>query len=363
MKVLHLLASAGIGGIETLCKDYACFSKHDNIFCVLWGVDEYTSLKMKENRDNIIELNSSKKKFIDTFRRIEMICSQEKVEIVIGHHASPIIHIYLIMLKKYFGEIKTITYAHGNAVDMYRINAKKGLWIRKKILSYSLRNADKTIAISQSVKNSLIKHLKTPEEKIQVIYNGTNIEKFSCPIRRLSNPLKLIYVGRLIEEKGIQNTLKALTYFTPGMKYHFQIVGNGPYKKHLEKIVCELKLSENVQFMGTRYNIPELLNDADIFIHMPEWEEGFGITIIEAMAAGVICVCSNNGAISEIINNKKNGYLVTKECCEELASVIKKILIQSNEENKRVQMKAQETAKQYSIDKFAKNLDDLILSL
>lgn len=57
--------------------------------------------------------------------------------------------------------------------------------------------------------------------------------------------------------------------------------------------------------MGTRYNIPELLNDADIFIHMPEWEEGFGITIIEAMAAGVICVCSNNGAISEIINNKK----------------------------------------------------------
>lgn len=118
---------------------------------------------------------------------------------------------------------------------MYRINAKKGLWIRKKILSYSLRNADKTIAISQSVKNSLIKHLKTPEEKIQVIYNGTNIEKFSCPIRRLSNPLKLIYVGRLIEEKGIQNTLKALTYFTPGMKYHFQIVGNGPYKNIWKK--------------------------------------------------------------------------------------------------------------------------------
>lgn len=35
MKVLHLLASAGIGGIETLCKDYACFSKHDNILCIM----------------------------------------------------------------------------------------------------------------------------------------------------------------------------------------------------------------------------------------------------------------------------------------------------------------------------------------
>ena len=95
--------------------------------------------------------------------------------------------------------------------------------------------------------------------------------------------------------------------------FEFQIIGDGPYKTKLESLVKEQHLENKVVFLGTRYDVSQLLEKADIFVHVPIIEEGFGITIVEAMASGKLCICSNSGAISEIIENDGNGFLVNEK--------------------------------------------------
>ena len=224
--------------------------------------------------------------------------------------------------------------------------------------------SDATVAISESVKKSLITYLHVKEKKIHVIYNGVDIEKFHSE-KRIENSIpELIYVGRLNEEKGVQNTLNALAQVAPNLIYHMRIVGDGPYRGTLEKLVEKLNLGDKVEFCGNRSDIPSLLKKSDVFIHIPQCEEGFGITVVEAMAAGTICVCGKSGAIPEIICNDYNGYLVERDRQEQLTTILSELIINyQNAKNKLIKENACESAQKYSIDVFTRSLDNLVDSL
>lgn len=359
MKVLHLLASGQTGGIEILCKDYAKFSKFDNKFLFIWDTGCITDEMKKENID-VIELHASKKNIIGTLIKILNICKRNKIEGIVVHHAAPIAHLYLMIIKKFYPHIKTIAYAHGNAVDMCHIKKKKGLIIRKLLITMSLKRADKIVAISQSVKKSLIEYFNILDNKITVIYNGVNTERFSPNFKLMNTTLNLIYVGRLIEEKGIQVTLQGLTNLPSDIDFKFRIIGEGPYRSMLESIVKEENLQDKVEFLGNRRDVPELLRKSDIFIHMPIWEEGFGITIIEAMASGLICICARSGAIPEIIQNGVDGFLVEKENYNELSNLILHSINLNEEDKLKIRKAAIQKSKKYSIINYAKKIDELI---
>ena len=130
------------------------------------------------------------------------------------------IHIYMQLLKCHYRYLKTIAYAHGSAEDMCRHNDPNGLFIRKIILKASLKRSTKVIAISKDVKNSLIDYLRIPEDHISVIYNGIDTSRFTTNIQKdLHYPARLIYVGRLIKEKGVQLTLEALSNLPKELKW------------------------------------------------------------------------------------------------------------------------------------------------
>lgn len=361
MKVLHLLAAGGAGGIESLNKDYAKYSKLDNIFVFIW-YGGCTTDEMKLSGRKVIEFNASKKNIFGPIKRIYNICKKENVNTIMVHHASPVMHVYAMTIKKFLPQIKVIVYAHGNAVDMCRINIKKGLWLRKLIMNKALHRADKIIAISKSVKQSLISFFNLEEEKIVVIYNGVDISRFHAYKSKTNKEVELIYVGRLIKQKGVQNTIKALSSFPKEIKYRFRIVGDGVYRKELEDLVKKYNLEDRVKFLGTRRDVAELLEQSDIFIHMPDWEEGFGITIVEAMAAGLICVCADSGAIPEIISNESNGFIVARDNENNLFHVLLN-LIKNIDNLEDVRLKAIERAKEFSSEEFAGNLDSEVKKL
>ena len=80
------------------------------------------------------------------------------------------------------------------------------------------------------------------------------------------------------------------------------------------------------------------MSNADIFIHPAIWEEGFGITIIEAMARGKLCIASKRGAIPEIISDGVNGLLVESANAKQLAEKIKYVgEIMPKKERERIQ--------------------------
>ena len=245
---------------------------------------------------------------------------------------------------------------------MWRAN-RKGAAIRKKILKAAIKHADQIIAVSKSVKRSLEQYFDVSKGKIDVVYNGVDLRRFRPEeiSKRRTDCVQFIYVGRLIEEKGVQFTLKALSELPSELKWSFQIVGDGPYRETLEAYCNQLGLEDRVRFLGTRQDVPDLLSQADVFIHMPVCEEGFGITIIEAMAMGLLCICSDNGAIPEIIKNYDNGILVKKNDTVELTHILENLIPNfQSEKYGQMRKKAIEGANNFSIQKFVSSLDNYL---
>lgn len=360
MNVMHLLATAGTGGIESLCKDYSHYSSNNNIFVVMWGKNGASANSIRQDGGIIIELDSKKKDIINAFHKLSEIVKFYAIEIIIVHHASPIIHIYMQLLKSHYHYLKTIAYAHGSAEDMCRHNDPNGLFIRKIILKASLKRSTKVIAISKDVKKSLIDYFSIPEDHIFVIYNGIDTSRFSTNIQKdMHYPVRLIYVGRLIKEKGVQLTLEALSNLPKELKWIFDVIGDGSYREELEQQVNVLELTNQVHFMGNCENVPELLKEHDVFIHMPEWDEGFGITIIEAMATGLLCICREKGGIPEIITNAQDGILIHSR--EELTEVLSEILSRSEKYHVfKIRENAVIRAKDFDIKLFSQHLDAFI---
>lgn len=360
MKILHLLAGGNIGGIEILMKDYAKYSKHENHFMMLWGKDGAATKLIRDTGSIVIELQLNSMKALKGFKVVERYCIENGIDTVIVHHAAPLSHLYLMWVKYRFSHIKTVAYAHGNAVDMRRDKDRRGLKIRSFVLAKSLEKADCVVAISNSVANSLVDIFGTRKEKIKVIYNGTDLKIYNNIKKTEQNAeIQIIYVGRLIKDKGVQLTLQALKQIKTDRNWHFCVVGDGSYRTELEKMCENFDLNRKVTFLGERLNIPQLLAEADIFVHMPFGEEGFGITIVEAMATGLVCVCGAVGGIPEIIEDGVNGYLVPKHDVEALVAKLEYLI--DNIDECKIRSDVTRTAvNKFGLDVFVDSLDKLV---
>lgn len=364
MNVLHLLVSGGIGGIEILMKNYAQHSKHNNIFVFTWKAGEIAET-MERDGARIYTTDAGREGIYATLKRIRHICLTEKIDIVVSHNSAPLLKLALIYIKITLPHVHVVAYAHANAKDICDHSRKRGLLRRKLVHWLGFQFAEGIIAISQSVKESLHDYLHINPQKVQRIYNGTPVglatDKRTVNIKDAG--LRLIYVGRLIPEKGVQETLRALAHADKRIPFTFTIVGDGPYRKNLERLTTELKMSDRVCFLGQRSDVNALLRDADVFIHFPVWEEGFGITVIEAMSSGVVCVVNNRGAMTEIIEDGVNGFIVDSNDVEALGDILRKLMEMSPMEWERLRENALQKAELFSVERFAENLDCYLLGI
>lgn len=203
-----------------------------------------------------------------------------------------------------------------------------------------------------------------PAGKIEVIYNAARVGDFNVPIHVPGQTVRFVYTGRLVEEKGVQIAMQALAGLPEEISWEFHIVGDGPLKNSLQQLAEELDTGENGGFLfhGVSSDIPAILSEMDIFLHTCIWEEGFGIGIIEAMAAGKLCICSRSGAIPEIIRHGIDGFLVEKNNAEELKKCLLEVLSRKKDWE-QIQQTARITAGQYGIEQFAGRLDRMIRTL
>jgi glycosyltransferase involved in cell wall biosynthesis len=222
-----------------------------------------------------------------------------------------------------------------------------------------IKHSTKVIAISEYIKKTVIEYYNIPDNKVDVVYNAVNIKKFDTPIHQTTDKIMFVFVGRIVKVKGVQIALEALSKLPDYISWEFNIVGDGPYCHELEQKAKALGISDKVVFWGNRNDVPLILADMDIFLHVCTWEEGFGIGIIEAMAAGKLCICSNSGAIPEIITDKINGYLIEKNNVDQLDELLNDTI--KNQKNWRtIQLEAKKTANKFGADKFAHELDELL---
>lgn len=132
-------------------------------------------------------------------------------------------------------------------------------------------------------------------------------------------------------------------------KLHIAGTGNEESLKHLEQLCKDNRVEDSVEFLGFRTDIEELYMQSEIFVLSSRYE-GFGLVLIEAMSQGCACVaCDYKGRQSEIIRNSEEGLTCEPDNVDALANSIS-MLIEDEEYRKRIQKKAIERSKYYSIE-------------
>jgi len=199
---------------------------------------------------------------------------------------------------------------------------------------------DRVIAISDSVKQHLLDDFKVQEDKIRLIYNGIDVNKFnSRDIIDKANIKAVLGLkpGRVVGIVARLSDVKGHTYLIEAMRNVIKefpdtqllIVGDGREKDNLLRKVMESKITENVKFIASVDDTTQILPIMDLFV-MPSLQEGLGLAVMEAQAAGLPVVASNIGGLSNLIQDGITGLLVPPKDIYTLSAAITELLRNMN---------------------------------
>lgn len=193
-------------------------------------------------------------------------------------------------------------------------------YILKKWENFLQTKSKHIFAVSKGVKEELILHKNVEYNKISVVYHSYDSNIYYTNSKRKKNDVKrVLYVGRLTESKGIKNIINFFSTHTQNFQISF--VGNGNLKSEVEKFA---RVRDNVKYYGfisDKMELAKIYNKADYLllpsIKQENWEEAFGMVIIEAMACGVIPIATKHPGPLEIITMNIDGYLIDEEKIED----------------------------------------------
>lgn len=191
--------------------------------------------------------------------------------------------------------------------------------------------AKRHIAISEYNKKYIVERFGVDEEKISVIHSGIDFEQTFPPVKHNGEAI-IISVARLDKQKGLDNLIKACYKLKKqGIIFKCLILGEGPERRKLEKLIEELNLVDEVKLLGnkTQSEVFESLATAAIKV-LSSRSEGIPVSLMEAMALRVPVIGPNVNGVSELIENGKCGFLVLPNDIDSLVEKIKVLL--SNDE-------------------------------
>jgi len=251
------------------------------------------------------------------------------------------------ILAKWFYK-KPLVVRTGYTLSQLENQLKRYSIIKRKIIEliekFAYKFSDIAVVASQHNKNYLIEKYAIEADKIQVIGNYIDIQRFVPNPTIKKEPNKIIFVGRLSPEKNLYNLIDAITE----TNLTLDIYGQGILRKELESYATQKKAKVN--FMGVIPNnqLPRILNSYQYYI-LPSLYEGMPKTLLEAMACGLVCIGTNVTGINEVIEDGVNGYLAVSINHNNLYKVILKATSITN--TSLIQENAKQTIlNNYSLD-------------
>jgi glycosyltransferase involved in cell wall biosynthesis len=244
-----------------------------------------------------------------------------------------------------------IVHSHGYKADLYSrlaINGSKRVriatvhnWPCKTFKmrafaaldKFALRSFTRIVAVSDAVAEELVRS-GVPLDRITLVENGIDATAFRNGTDRVRAELKLQsdvpvigYVGRFAPEKGLDvllNSIPGIVNYCPDAQV--MLVGDGPLRNQLAELAQTLGIASRVRILGIRSDMADLYRAMDIFV-LPSRDEGFPMTILEAMAAGKAVVASSVGQIPHVIRDHETGLLVQPGARQQLTDAIVELLL------------------------------------
>lgn len=192
-------------------------------------------------------------------------------------------------------------------------------------------NASAVVCVSQALRNKL-KDLKVSSDKLHIIYNGVNKSRFfPATDYRDTKTKTIVYIGNLKKDKGVLDLVHAFAQVHgTHPDYELLIIGSGPEKAELEKLVDHYGIHSNVNLAGVISHdmVASYLRYCSCLV-LASYHEGVPNVLLEAAACGVPIIATHVGGIPEVVDEGVTGYLVNKGDIQGLAKVLTKCLDQS----------------------------------
>ncbi len=356
MRVLHLIDSLTPGGAQTIALEpFDVQLSNANIF--LYALRQNPP-HFEFRHPNI---------FIDSTYNKHSVKPLRKIVAFIKAHEIDILHCHLVrsqfrawFIKKIWcPNLKLVFHEHG---PIFGTDCSSWFhWRMITLFKLSRAEVDRYVAVSSATKALLIKKCGIDSNKIDIVHNFTNLNKFHPNVavsKKLLNQFegrgfKIGFVGRFDEVKGCQFLIMALSQLA--FEAHLIFVGDGEMRKQLNELTIELGLQEKVTFLGF-VNSPEKVYRLFDVLVLPSISEAFGNVIIEAQACGVPVIASNLSGPAEIITHGENGLLFTPGNASALAQSID-MIYRNPQLRASIIKKGLEKINQYSLEEYINKIN------
>jgi len=183
-------------------------------------------------------------------------------------------------------------------------------------MAYKIANV--AIVASENDKNYICSRYRIDKNKINVLYNFIDTNKFKNLEQKRNN--KFIFVGRLSEQKNLFNIIDAISK----TNFELDIYGSGELKNQIDLFIKTKKANVHLKGEIANCELPFILNKYKYYI-LASFYEGMPKTLLEAMACGCICVGTDVEGINEVIKDKVNGLTIKDVNAESIYDTLKNL--------------------------------------
>ena len=271
-----------------------------------------------------------------------------------------------ILTRKILGKEKLPVLCTSHGGDLYALDTP----IFRSLKRWTIKNSSCLSVVSHAMKN-FARDLCNGEQDFSVIPMGVDLKNTFVPVPGVTRKdRRLIFVGRLVEKKGVINLIEAVKIIRQDIPdIELLVIGDGPLRESLVKETRKLKLEQHVHFMGavTHERLPELFSSSAVavvpsIIASTGDQEGLGLVIIEALGCGCAVVASDLDAIRDIIDDE-TGLMANPSDSPDLAEKIQTILIDRELRNRLAVKGRQRVIGMFDMDISGKRYYDLIYRL
>jgi N-acetyl-alpha-D-glucosaminyl L-malate synthase BshA len=232
------------------------------------------------------------------------------LELIHAHYAIP--HAASAYLAKQILDprgIKIITTLHGT--DITLVGTDRSF---HRVIKFAIEKSDGVTTVSNSLKQQTIQEFNL-EREIRVITNFIDPDRPSlyrnqCDRKSYAPQGEkiLMHASNFRPVKRVRDVVRIFEKVRAKIPAKLILIGDGPERKFCKQMVKELKLDDDVKFLGEQDHLEPLFFCADLFL-LPSEKESFGLTALEAMNCGVPVIASDTGGLPEVITHGETGYL------------------------------------------------------
>lgn len=328
LNVLHVVGDS-VGGIRKHIHDIIFgLNEEFNFFYICSNTIDDTFknelAEVKRLTAVLLQLNIVKKPALSDFYNIAKILSfvkENKINIIHGHGAKGGLYARIVGM---FTNVKVCYTPHGGVVHSM-FNQYED-FIYSKVESFLISKTNKFIFESNYTKNNFYKRFKVKRNiNFIVNYNGIDVESLSSidVLHKKNDQITIGFFGMLREEKGILFSINVIEEIAKKIDVKYYIYGDGPLENTIRKIINDKNLSNIVFLKGYVTNVLDAMQNVDI-VFLPSLFESFGYVAVEAMCLKKPLVCSDAGALSEVVGSSypflfKSGSIA--HACEKIISI------------------------------------------